>query len=496
MVTVCKVNFEGFYIEMKKDEEEMEYLGFDWLKGVSQDEKLDFFGRLISKNKDIEVQFKAYMTGIRKLPEFEPEKSWAVITDLASEFADMLGLMALGDFDLAEYMEAKGNFTDENIFYDHAEEEVAGYVRKVRSFMESGLYLHGISNAIEVFVAAWIATRETPIEDEYESLHEPPQDVICGELEVMYYDFLQDLKKRVFLDRAVQNSVDVLFMAARRAETRGLLNQWEFVFRTLTDLGDVHEYIYNILHVAPELRRQLPVLTLELVPESDTVDDEWEKLALELYRENSHVAIQLMGYYRLADRMKEFVEIALVSEPLFGPQVHGLLVNVLQHDWHPELYKHVAWIEIRNGHKPGKYTELRQYLSEDEKKQLISEVFDREQKIKMYLEEGWNALVFKEFRGCLYDLYSAATLLDYVIDLYPEKTFLLMEEKILAEMTHKVSRHTYQEISNILITLMQNPITNPRATALAISLYNSKPNRPALREEMRKAGVLGGEENN
>ena len=70
-----------------------------------------------------------------------------------------------------------------------------------------------------------------------------------------------------------------------------------------------------------------------------------------------------------------------------------------------------------------------------------------------------------------------------------EESYQLLKNKCLKKAEHERGRHVYERIVEYLKLVARVPGKQEEVKKLAKTLYNWTPRLPALREELRKAGM-------
>jgi hypothetical protein len=77
-----------------------------------------------------------------------------------------------------------------------------------------------------------------------------------------------------------------------------------------------------------------------------------------------------------------------------------------------------------------------------------------------------------------------------ILQEFPEFCFENIKNRATQTIENERGRHIYQRIASWLKLLQQIPGFKNEKIQLIMQLYNHKPNLPALKDEMRKAGLV------
>jgi len=138
------------------------------------------------------------------------------------------------------------------------------------------------------------------------------------------------------------------------------------------------------------------------------------------------------------------------------------------------------------------YEELREYLDDAGKQKFIDEV--REEDVfwvrVLAMEQRFDEIlahVKKEFRHT----WHFTELISPILNIFPLDAFDMITQNINYAITHEKGRDTYRRVCEWLQLAQQIKQEQDNVKNLIQTLYNRKPALPALKEEMRKAGVVG-----
>jgi hypothetical protein len=83
-----------------------------------------------------------------------------------------------------------------------------------------------------------------------------------------------------------------------------------------------------------------------------------------------------------------------------------------------------------------------------------------------------------------------AEIITPILDVYPESCFRKIEDMTKNTLLYERGRHIYTKISSWLKLAEEIPGFNAESQRLIQQTYTHKPNLPALKDEMRKAGLV------
>ncbi len=231
----------------------------------------------------------------------------------------------------------------------------------------------------------------------------------------------------------------------------------------------------------------LPELTLMLYKASGN-KDAWLLAARQMYRTSDAVAKELLQFYFEHDQTA-FVETA---HELFSARAGSwstFLEPYVTPQLDEQLFVKVFSTLTISRQNIQYYQKVKPYLDEASYAKIISELKrDTVFLVKIYeTDERYadiKALVQKENNRWYFDQLIAP-----LLTVYPDFSFEKIKEMVVGTLENERGRSTYAEIAKWLVLAKQIPGYETKTTQLIQNTYAHKPNLPALKDEMRKAGL-------
>jgi len=232
----------------------------------------------------------------------------------------------------------------------------------------------------------------------------------------------------------------------------------------------------------------LPELTLYLNKASGNMDD-WLQSALHFYKHSEPVAQDLLKYYLETD-IEAFVAIAnelfIVNEQLWATFLQHYIMP--QHD--KELYIKVFLQLCISGQDIQYYHKIKDYLSKANVDNLLAEIKWNEVFTVKILEVEQRYEEIKTLVEKAFDKWHFADMIEPILKIYPEFCFKQIKDKSLSTLQTQRGRSTYEKIVQWLKLAQKIPGFESDTLLLIQQLYTHKPNLPALKDEMRQAGLV------
>jgi hypothetical protein len=232
----------------------------------------------------------------------------------------------------------------------------------------------------------------------------------------------------------------------------------------------------------------LPELVLLLNKKSGNTEA-WLQSAEQFYRNNATVAKQLLEYYFEADKdlfIKTARELFHYDNYLWAgflqqyvsPQLdENLFVCVFR-----QLTIHKSEIEY--------YNKIRDYLSEAGLTDLLNELKYNKAFIVKILEVEERYEEIKTLVEQNPDDWQYADIIVPILTIYPDFCFRHIINRVEGTLENNRGRSVYERIVSWLLLTQRIPGFDIEKRELINKIYNHKPNLPALKDEMRKAGLV------
>ncbi|MCK9220998.1 MAG: hypothetical protein M0P47_13255, partial [Bacteroidales bacterium] len=223
-----------------------------------------------------------------------------------------------------------------------------------------------------------------------------------------------------------------------------------------------------------------PLVWREKAEEYMELDLDVAKQLLDHYWTNDPVCFRLVGQKLFREHPSELCD--YFSELLFPMFDEG-------------FYKEVLRYKTLRDRDLDLYKVLRDHLTEEEKLQFSVEIiFDDVFKVKVLaLEKRYPEILALTQKEALYTYYFTE-MITPILNIYPAETFALIQTKCEDMLRNHKKRSGYKHIAEWLQLSLQIKGMEENAHHLINELYNRKPALPALKEEMRKAGVGEGKD--
>lgn len=455
------------------------------------EKKLDFLNKLLEKNPGLQQQFNEFMndkdTG--QPCDFDIEKH---IQEEAVNFTRKLEILDLDEPDWEFYTPRHNGYIPEWEARTHmAEDMIAEKFEELKRHLEKNL--SGVKTDLALFavVAAYDACLEAGIQDEYETLYDH-ETFLLETLKELQRAVIDRIQSMVIPNRQVYCFFQGLLGHFKKKyhDDGNYLRFFEPLLLCLIREKERAQYMENLIKEGDIPRHFIPRLVTEIYRvEEDR--DQWIEEAERLFEQDVDVARNLLTDY-IENSYDDFIRVAerLWKADLFKHELADLIFKNISREKSPVFYKNVL-VWLTSWHKTlSWYILLRNVLSEEEKDAFIQEhkhnhVFYTGM---LYQEKRYPEIL--QFVRKHVDSWHLNEMITTILEPYPEESFEILKKKALNTVETERGRSVYERIVQWLLLAQNIKNMDERTSDLINRLYHWQPRLPALRDELKKAGLV------
>jgi hypothetical protein len=469
-------------------------MDFDRLfKEMDSQMKEDFLYKLLKKNESLQNQFMGYCkqpasAQKEKKPATNPEK---LVEKLFSDCREELEMVDCEDVDWSDYTPRHGGYIPEyeaieNYAEDQFEVIFKGWREILQKEIQDGLLL----KATCFLLGSYDACTRSEI---------PGSDNVFGDITGTLLGFHKDLLQSA-TDEAesvmISDEQSVLSAEAvlkhYQAEHKGMTGYLKYFETWLIVLTGNEQVAGKILGMTEQMGIEdslFPAFIMKLNSFGDKKET-WLQKAEKFVYKDLDVARELLDYYLEHDIklfLKHGKKLFREHPDVFCDYFYELLTPGLDQDFFVEVLRYKAIHE----RKFDFYEELRGFLDQGGKESFIRDIqWDDVFKVKVLEREGWFDEILKLVQKEGRTTWHFTELITPILNRYPAEVFDLIRLRCESEIREHKNRDAYHRISEWLGLAIQIKAREQEAYQLIHALYNHKPALPALKDEMRKAGVV------
>jgi len=453
--------------------------------------KIAFLKELLDNNPGIKNQFLDYINAPdEEEDEISPRE---YISDFYKEFRDSLEMLHFEDPDWENYEPRHSGYIPEYEAMEHmAEDMVNDEFDMLKDEILANLEEGNTDIALYQYIGVYNACKTATIDDEYEVIGDHTA-YFMEKLKEIEPFILNELRKSVVSKGKVTLFTKVLFQEylIEHEEKDGFLTFFEPVLLTLCTGKDIATNIENLLSKYKLHVSELPQLIMKihsLKGDTNAWIEEGEKLLLE----DKTVAGNMLQHY-FNTSTEDFLRTAekIFYHSSFRDDFIEYFYKHLDKNKAPELYKENLKLLVDKTRKAEYYKDLRELMEAEEKETFIKkyEKASPDFYTQMLAIENRYDEILKLLQRENKFLWDFNSIIERILPVYPDESFNILKEKCLKTVKNERGRYAYQRIVEYLKLAARIPEKQNEVTKLIDDLYNWTPRLPALRDEMKKAGL-------
>jgi hypothetical protein len=457
--------------------------------------KLDFLRNLLVRNEAVRNQFVEFCKGNNEPPNPESVENSSEET-IAGVFEDLkkkLESLDFNDLDWRGYVPRHSGYIEDYEAAEHmAEDQLTeifdAFTTTVRGYIRNG----NLHKAVCYLVGAYEACNTADI---------PGGDDVLGDLTNSLMDMLKqmltslmpDISASVLTNDQILSSFVVIFSHYKKSPEQddGILRTFQLFLISLINTKDVAECVYSAMADNGIDDSCLSALTVRIFSFNED-PGEWVMKAEQFMYDDLNIAQQALSYFWI-NAPDLFLAHARKLFALHPYVFHDFLNKHLFPEFDRELFVQVKRYVAIHQKSIEVYQELRDYLDDAAKEQFIKEILWDKLFLVQVLEQeqrfGDILSLLKKKDNSVIDFHK---LVKPILNIYPKEVFELIGAMISDTLRNNKSRSYYECICRLLALAVQIKGMENEAHELILSLYNRRPALPALKDEMRKLGVVRG----
>ena len=475
---------------------------------TATEQKLDFLKRLLDQDIDIQHQFIEFIKDIPEIPNNEISKKidkikQNIYTQLAELDFSNLEEEYYNSFD---YNYRNDYWENDTGLYDYADDKIRDvfipFIDQSVSFINKG----NLTEALIIFLGIYEGIQFLQEDDfnnlisyDYDFIDNVP-DILMDSIEKIENHLLDIVKS----DKIILKVLDIIFdrihyynIKNKRKGGNGNedfynIKDFEEIFAALIVNKNTAEYLYSLLEKNDLLTLDSAYIILNI---AEILEDEilWINTAESYFEYDNVIAKRLIEKYKEENRKKDFNRVAEIVFNKWPNEFDYYLINNLNKKQQKSLYIRALKNYVKDKSNLRYYEILRNYLTDKEKIDFVNS-FKKSHNTLFYVQLLKTDKRYNDILICAKkhkDSDNLDRLIAPILNKYPKDCFNLIVNKNKALINSEGrGRHTYQLMMRTLKQLKQIVSLEKETATFLNELYNHKPNLPALRDEMRKAGLV------
>lgn len=461
-----------------------------YYKDIPDNLKIQYLDTIIAHNVKLQKEFMAYVKDHDANIENHSYNEFRALVDEVQEiYQTDIELVDTLNPDWNNYMPSHGGYIEEWEQYQEASEQE--FQRIFQTFLAEALdkiislrpdeLLAMLAGLYEAVLDANVPDESGSFDDLNEFLLSEHKQIMASIVEKLRLSSLSDSKTGMAFE---------LFFRYCNEEYPGnphFGTHFEPVLLALAKKTSDSLRVLAMMEKVGIERNVFPELSLLLLKSCGN-QDEWLLTARKMYTRSMAVAKELLKHYFENDQAA-FINMAQELFPANASEWARFLQDYVTPGLHKPLFVKVFFKLLIQEHNISHYQRIKPYIDEATHQRIISELrWNKVFLVKIFAEDenyaAIRALLEKENNQWHFD-----ELITPILSIYPEFCFAKIRDMVKTSLEGKRGRSVYQLIAHWLLLAKQIPGHGHDAMQLIIKTYHHKPRLPALRDEMRQAGI-------
>lgn len=469
-------------------------------KNNDKEKKIRFLKQLLDKDSDLQNQFISFI----KSKSEDLDKITGVNIDKIKE--DTYEQLAEIDFDsiVEDHDPYYDRYYDDEGYIDTANDEISSvfepYKNEAIEYVKKGNLL----DAVRIMLGLYEGTQNLPeLEDnEYEVFYESYDSVAFDLLKESFREIILCIEQIVIADELVYKTLDLFLQRCKEVEIKYFdkdeqviynLKDFEKFFLSILTNKNIAEYFYEIIRKNELESIDIAFVLLEIAKLKQN-EEMWIENAEKFAEFDSEITKQLLEKYKLKNKENDFNRIAELAFRKWAKSFNFYLVNNLKKESKKELYIEALESYTTSKQSIKHYNELREYLNEEQKSEFADKIKKGYHNI-FYVQileiEKRHEDILAFVRSNKDRIYDFEKIIAPIRNIYPDECFNIIRDKCNAAMNfHKRNRSTYKQMVQWLGVMSRIKSKQEETKQYIETLYEHKPNLPALKDEFRKAKLI------
>ena len=466
--------------------------------------KMSFLKQLLDKDTDLQNQFMAFF---KSKSENLDSITGINIDLLKKEIHDELNSLDFTDIVESYDPYSDGYYDDDGIIdiaYEAIRDIINPYKNKSLEYLKKGNLLDSIRIVMGMYEASQNLTE--PEDSDYDIFYEDYSTVVLDLLIEAFDKITIEIERIVKSDEIISQVIDLIIQRFNYYESlyAGIddeeneevifyhLKIFEKLFISLITDKETAEYFYNII-LQNDLERLNMAFVLLKIAEISENEELWISTAETFSEYEQEIGMQLLEKYKQKNEPNDFNRIAGLTFNKWPDRFDLYLIDNLDNESEKTLY--VKALKNYTVHKKSvkHYKELREFLNEEERKEFVDRIgqgYEYVFYVQLLETEKRYSDILAFLKKKKDTLYNFEKFIAPIANIYPDECFMMIQNKCNEAMNdYKRNRKTYREMVEWLIVMDQIKSKKEETKQFLRYLYAHKPNLPALKDELRKAGL-------
>lgn len=449
------------------------------------EDKVLFLEELLEKNEPVRSQF---ISRFKRESISDPSLTKASLLKLFDEekagFLNELEGLDFVDFDWDAYDPPHSGYIPDYEAYEYMANDMVKEVlsnprEKILAYVRKGKVAEGAM----LLAAVYQACTEAYYEENY--AFEDTEEEFLSLFQPTYEEMLQEVKSVIVNDNQILVFFDALF--TQYSGFGNDLKYFEALLKSLVQNEKIAGEVQELLKKHKVVEEFLPQLLLQIY-EILGNREYWLDHAHRYFRQDKELAEKLMLHYLKEDK-NNFLKTAGEVFTAFPHTFDRFILENLDINEERGYYKMVLRRITEHEKDINAYKTLKELLSLEEKEGFFAGIWDKVFLTRIFELENYHDRILK-LVNTNRDSWELNKMILPIITVYPRECFDILENKIVQSLASERGRNSYKRITEWMELLRKIPGESEKTNELIGKAYHHKPSLPALKDEIRKAGLI------
>jgi len=458
---------------------------------ISDNLKLKFLNAIISKNCSLQNEFEHFIQSEKNVSEVVSTRSFMeILTSTKKKFQADFEKVDTENPDWENYRAPHSGYIEHWEECQFASEQEFEEIFKTFSTEAVDKIIgQKPDELIAMLIGLYESTQDAEIEDEVNSFEEI-NEYLLSEFQDTMNSIIEKLNLAALSERTVVAAIEkfVEYCDAVYPGNPHFAGYFEHFLIALAEKSSNPKQLLSVIDKSKIERRSIPELVL-LLNKNAGNKTEWLQSAKQFYLINTEVAKQLLQYYFDADK----VSFVLTANEVFNTDKRfwaKFVKNYISIELDKTLYINIFYQLTIDEKDINHYKKIREYLSDLELNRLLHELHWVKPFVVSILEVEKRYDSIKTIVEKNPDDRNYLELIRPILTVYPEFCFQNIKSKTIRTIENERGRDVYERVAKWLKLSEKIPGFDNEKRDLINQLYNHKPNLPALKDIMRKTGLV------
>ncbi len=462
------------------------------LGSLNNDQKIDFLEKILQNSNELQAQLIHYFTNEQQdniHPMIDFNKT---VREEAQSYQAILEALDLEEPDYDRWHNRSDRYYEDwELAQEAVEEEVNELFDTFRDELLKQISQGDVAGMMAKLTGLLIACYEANVDDPCDNLGDP-QGYFVTCLWSIAKVLETEINKTILNNTSTANTVKEVLQCFANGEANKFFPEIHDALMVvlLKDKPESSLPVYDEFCSLAVCKQLFPNSYIETTRMAKP--DKWIAEAEKFCTVNVGVAKDLLEYLSKNNKA-DFYRNARIVFPVFQRELVELIANEMDDHYDPDLEKEVLLYKIKSSHQIADYKRLVVLFSATEKQEYIESlrgIFSHEFYIQVLEEEEMFDQILEFARTIDSWLPKYPDIMRSIINRFPTTCFQIIKPRLQNLLDKNMGRNYYEYAAQTLSFLASAEENRTMVRDLVVELCVLYPRRSALKEELKKAGLM------